>query len=231
MKKLILGSLLLLAAGAGPLLAEEVQTLPPAVYGQMKKGVKADKVWRSPKFDGGKGFVMGKVSTLVDSPDANVIDYFPSAMARYAIPGSPNVLNLSLVGLEPVSKPTVGRYAMTMEVEGQILDESGEPVFAFRTREKVDNRENLREDTRAVMDRIAWILSKELGKDYEHALLVKNEVVTGVNPSGLVAPPPPTAQQPQDIQSRLLRLDDLKKKGLITEEEYKQHRDEILKGL
>jgi len=62
-------------------------------------------------------------------------------------------------------------------------------------------------------------------------MAVKSQVTEGVNPSGLVPPRPAPDSQPMDIQGRLLRLDDLKKKGLITDDEYNAHKDEILKGL
>jgi hypothetical protein len=236
MNKLILGSLILLGAGAGPLSAAEARSLPPAVYGQLKKGAKLDKVWISPKFDGGKGFVVGKVNrddALLDNPDANIIDYVPNAFSRYTIPESSNVLNLTLVGLEVISKPTMGHYSVSAEVEGQMLDKDGQLVLAFRTQETVKNRENNKENSRGVLDMIAWRVSRELGKDYDHALLVKNEMANGAgaSPSGLLPPPPPKDQPSLDIQGRLMRLEDLKKRGLITEEEYKQHRDEILKSL
>jgi hypothetical protein len=234
MKKLLLGSLVLLAAGVGPLRAAEVHSLPPAIYAQMKRGNKVDRVWVSPNYDGSKGFVVGKATrddSLMGNPDANIVDYLPAAFARYTIPESSNVLNLTLTWMEAIAKPTMGLYSITVEVEGQMLDKSGQLVLAFRTRETVKNRENNQENSRGALDMVAWKVTKELGKDYEHALLVKNEMGGGTAPSGLVAPPPPKDQPTLDIQGRLLRLEDLKKRGLINEEEYKQHRDEILQGL
>jgi hypothetical protein len=61
---------------------------------------------------------------------------------------------------------------------------------------------------------------------------VRSKIEKDPNASGLVPlPPPSTAQQPMDVKSRLLRLEDLKQKGLISEDEYKTHKTEILKGL
>jgi putative oligomerization/nucleic acid binding protein len=50
-------------------------------------------------------------------------------------------------------------------------------------------------------------------------------------------PPPPQASPPAATSSkpsaeeRLRRLDDLKSKGILSEQEYKQKREEILKDL
>jgi hypothetical protein len=232
MKKMVLGAMLLLTINAQPVLAEEIRTFPAGMYAQMKKGVKIDGVWMSPKFDGSKGFVIGKVDIAVDGPFANVIDYFPTALRRLAIPDSPNVLNLTVVELNTVDRPAAGYCSATMGVEGQVVDPDGQVLFAFRTREEINTRETIIRNCQAIMDDITWKLSKNLGKPYLHALTVKNELVTGHNPSGLVPPGPPAPLVDSgDIKGRLLRLEELRQKGLITPEEYKAHKEEIMKGL
>ena len=91
MKRLVLGSLVLLAAGARPILAEAIHTLPPAVYAQMKAGKKLGGIWISPKFDGAKGFTVGQVVAAAELEDShkNIIDYVPYALRRLATSDSP----------------------------------------------------------------------------------------------------------------------------------------------
>ena len=97
----------------------------------------------------------------------------------------------------------------------------------------VADQETGENNLKRAMDRIVWAISKDLGKPFQRALEVRGELTKASSTksgSGLV-PPPPAAEQSQDVKSRLLRLEDLKQKGLITPEEYKTHREEILKGL
>lgn len=230
MRKQVLGSLMLLGAGLCPLQAQEVRTLPSAAYTLMKSGSKLDRVWISPDFDVAKGFSVGKVDTLAGGMYANTVDYFPYALQHLAFQTSPYSLSLTVVELSTVERSSAGYYAATMAVEGSVVDASGKLMMAFATREEVNNRGNVLANCEAVMDKIVWSISRDLGKPFQHALETRSAVIQGANPSGLVPPPPP-AEKPLDVQSRLLRLDDLKRKGLITEEEYKTHKDEILKGL
>ena len=232
MRKLILGSLVLLAIGSRPALAQAARTLKPALYEQMKAGLKLDRIWMNPNYDSGQGFVVGKVTCLADNPFANVIDYFPHALSRLAVPESPNVISLTVVDLGFVDRAAAGYCSATMEVEGQVLDAAGQVMFAFRTREEVKNRETVLENFHAVMDQIVWKLSKDLGKAFQRTLQVKQELTTGPNPSGLVPQAPvATPAQTMDIKGRLLLLEDLRQKGLLTPEEYQKHKEEILKGL
>jgi hypothetical protein len=232
MNKFVLGSLLLLAVGVRPLLAEEPRTLPPAIYGQMKKGNKLGKLWISPKYDTSKGFVVGKVDSLAEGIYANTVDYFPYALSRLVMPESTNVLSLTVVDLKTIERASAGYYGADMTVEGRVVDKDGELLMAFQTREELFTRETVAANCQAVIDKIVWSLSRDLGKPFARALQIKAEMVQGHNPSGLVPPPPPRPLEgPLDVKGRLMRLDDLLKKGLITPEEYKAHKEDILKGL
>jgi hypothetical protein len=237
MRKLVVGSLVLLAACAGPLLADDAQqTLPPEVYAQMKSGSKLGKVWVGPEFDGSKGIAIGTmtVDPSVVSGFSNAIDYFPYALRRLAFPDSPNVLSVVLVEMSTVDRGAAGYYSATVGVEGQIVDRNGKLVAAFRTREEARGQEDVENNLKRAMDKIVWAISKDLGKPFQRALELRGEIAKGTpaakTGSGLV-PAPPRAEQSQDVKSRLLRLEDLKQKGLITPEEYQTHREEILKGL
>jgi hypothetical protein len=231
MKKMILG-LALFSAGLWPALGEEVRTLPPDVYAQMKSGKHLGKVWISPAWQGAQGFTVGKIQVVaeIDSPFANVIDYLPYRLRKISTADSPNTLSITVVELSSIDRSSVGHFSASMGVEGRIVGKDGNLLVAFRTREYDDSRETVTKNFELVMDKIGWSLSRDLGKDFIHALEVRQEVAGSKNASGLVPPPPPP-EAPLDMQGRLLRLDDLLKKGLITPEEYKTHKDQILKGL
>jgi hypothetical protein len=197
----------------------------------MKSGHKLDKLWINPKYDPATGFVLGKVTTLADGFYANTVDYLGVTFQYLNVPGSPNVLNLTVTSLDTVDHGFAGYFSAAMTVEGEVLAPNGELMVAFSHRAKVENRQTVLDNCKGVCDAVKWALYKDLGKGFERTMTVKNQVTEGVNPSGLVPPRPALENQTMDIQSRLLRLDDLKKKGLITEDEYKAHKEEILKGL
>jgi hypothetical protein len=234
MKKLMLGSMLLLLAAAQPMAAEEAPTtLPPAIVALMKSGKKLGKVWMSPKFDVSKGFTIGHVSSEVEGFYADVVGYFPEALSRLTIPGSPNVLSLTVVELKVVERSGLGYETATMGVEGTVVGPDGGLLMAFTTREEISNRENVPADCMGAMDKIVWSLSRDLGKRFQDALEARKPVDTKTKAgAAYLPPPPPSAQEhPLSTNERLLRLDDLKRKGLITQEEYDAHRKEILQGL
>jgi hypothetical protein len=231
MRKQVLGSLMLLGAAFWPLHAEEVRTLPPEAYALMKSGHKLDQLWINPKYDTATGFGLGKITTLADGLYANTVDYLGLAFQHLTVPGSANVLNLTVTRLTTVDHGFSGYFSASMAVEGEVLDPKGQLMVVFSTQATVKYRQTVLDNCKGVCDLIAWSLYKDLGKGFEHAMAVKSQVTEGVNPSGLVPPRPAPDSQPMDIQGRLLRLDDLKKKGLITDDEYNAHKDEILKGL
>ncbi|MDR3672866.1 MAG: hypothetical protein P4L36_18620 [Holophaga sp.] len=232
MKKLVLGSLLLFAMGLQPVVGAEVKTLPPQAYAQMKSGKKIGKIWLSPAWKGAEGFTVGKVMVAgeVESDYANVIDYLPYALRRISTPGSTNVLSLTVVEMSSMDRGPYGSFSATMGVEGRIDDKDGNLLVAFRTREEDTDRETIDKNFEGAMDQIVWSLTKELGKDFARVLEVREQVGEAAKGSGLV-PPAPAPQAQLDVKGRLLRLDDLLKKGLITPEEYKTHKEEVLKGL
>ena len=232
MKRQVLVSLATILAGVSPVLASGPTTLPAAIYAQMKNGSKLDRVWMSPKFDAGTGFTIGKVDSQAEGYFANVVDYVPYALGRLVIPGSTNVLNLTVTELTVIDRGSIGLFGATIGVEGEIVDKDGGLLFAFTTRQEITDRETVVKSCQGAIDRIVWSLAKDLGKPLQHALEVQRELQTGQhNPSGLVPAPPVNPQKPQTIGDRLMLLEDLKQKGLITPEEYKSHNEEILKGL
>jgi hypothetical protein len=232
MKRLVLGSILALAAGLWPLAAQDTSTVPPEVRQLLKKGKKLNLVWKAPNFDTSSGFTLGQVRTQADGFYANTIDYFPVPLARMTIPGSTNILNLTVTDLLVKQSFTGGSSSAVMTAEGVIVDKDGKPLFAFVTRDESDTRENPAMNCEAVMDRIAWNLAKDLGQPFQDAM-AKRMAVSGKteSASGLPMLPPKPQDQQLSVGERLIQLDNLRKNGLITNEEFDKKKAEILKGL
>lgn len=232
MKRLVLGSLVTLAACVWPAAAQDLSTLPPEIRQHMKKGRKLDRVWKDPKFDTATGFTLGQVRTQAEGFYANTIDYFPVPLARMTIPGSTNILNLTVIELSVRQNFTNGSSSAIMTAEGEIVDREGKVLFAFSTRDEADTRENPTMNCKAVMDRIAWNLAKDLGQPFQDAI-ARRMAVSGnaESASGLPMLPPKPQDQQLSVGERLIQLDNLRKNGLITNEEYDKKKAEILKGL
>lgn len=231
MKNLVLGPLVLLATVMQPALAGTDPTLPPEAYAQMKAGHHLGRIWISPAMDLAKGFTIGKVDTLADNYYADTLGYFTGALGRLAFPNAPYVLSLTVVDLNTVDRPAAGHYSATMSVEGKAVDPDGKLVLAFTTREQVGDRETVEANCEGVMDKIVWDLSRDLGAKFQHALEQRDAARKSARNNAPPPPAPPVQAQPMDVPSRLMQLEDLKRRGLITDEEYKTHREEILKGL
>jgi hypothetical protein len=232
MNRLVLGTLITLAAGFGPMPAQDVSTVPPEIRQSMKKGRKLDLVWKDPKFDTGTGFTLGQIRTQADGYYANSIDYFPVPLSRMTIPGSTNILNLVVTDLAVKDNFTNGASSALMTVEAAIVDKDGKTLFAFITRDEVDTRETPLMNCKAVMDKIAWNLAKDLGQPFADAVAKRMAVSDkATSPSGLPMLPPKSQGQQLTVGERLIQLDNLRKNGLITTEEYDKKKAEILKGL
>lgn len=232
MKRLVLGTLVTLAAGFAPASAQDNSIVPPEIRQQMKAGKKLGKVWQDSRFDTGTGFTLGRITTQAEGFFAGTIDYFPVPLARLTIPGSTNVLNVTVTSLAVKESYTSGFSSAIMSAEGQIVDKDGRVVFAFWTRDEVGTRENPTMNCKAVMDRIAWSLAKDLGQPFMDAVARRLAVASGAtSPSGLPMLQPKTMDQQLSPGERLIQLDNLRKNGLITNEEYEQKKAEIVKGL
>jgi hypothetical protein len=232
MNRLVLGTLITLATGFWPMPAQDASTVPQEIRQVMKKGRKLDLVWKDPKFDTGTGFTLGQIRTQAEGYYANTIDYFPVPLARMAIPGSTNILNLVVTDLAVKDSFTTGQSSAIMTVEGTIVDKDGKPLFAFISRDEVDTRESPTMNCKGVMDKIAWNLAKDLGQPFADAVAQRNAVSDkATSASGLPMLPPKSQGQQLTVGERLIQLDNLRKNGLITTEEYDKKKAEILKGL
>lgn len=234
MRKLILGSVFFLAAGLQPVLAEEVRTLPPEIYSQLKGSSKLGRLWISPRFDGTKGIAIGTATSVVDSQYNTVTDYIPYALGRIGTPGSPYTMSVTIIEMTVKNLFATGFMSATMGFEAQVVDPEGNLMVAFRTRVECKNREGVILNCQGAIDQLVFDVSKGLGAPFLKSLQERREAEE--KRSGLVPlAPAAAAARPQDtvldIKGRLLRLEDLKQKGLITPEEYKVKRDEILKDL
>jgi hypothetical protein len=210
--------------------AQEGSTLAPEVVKAMTKGQHLGMVWLNPKYDVATGFTLGKVSTQAEGHYANSVDYFPVPLLRYTLPGSTNLLNVTVISLSISEGFSSGKTGAEMTAEGEIVDKDGQVMFAFTTREVAHDGETPLQCCETDMDRIAWSIFRELGKPLHDAVLARNQGNTGANPSGLPTRPK-SADQTLTVGERLIQLDNLRKSGLLTQEEYDAKRAEILKGL
>jgi hypothetical protein len=250
MRRLALACLVLLGIGGLPAHGGSARTLPPEVSSRMKAGKKLDRVWLNPAYDTASGFVLGRIESLAEGRFAPTVNHFPVALARLTVPGSSNVLNLTVTDLNVQESFTGGRASAALAVEGQVLNPKGEVMFAFLTRDQVDNRESADSDCLAVMDRIAWSIARELDGAMESAYLAKSRAAARAG--SILQPPEPTAQPPEPQVSgsgarllplpaqepepvgkreRLLQLERLLHDGLVTPEEYQKIRGRILETL
>jgi hypothetical protein len=238
MKNLLLLPLIVSSSCFSVIEAAAVRTLPPEIYTQMKTGKKLGKIWINPAWDCTQGFLVGKVDidpqARIPCPTEFINSYFTTSLNRLAIPGSTNVLSVTVTAGNASDKGANGFYAATLWVEGRIVDERGALMAAFSTHGSAQARETVEKNCQLVMDDMAWSISKDLGKDFLSALAASREQAPGASPrsTGALPPPPaPEALMDTHAKARLLRLEDLRKSGLITEEEYQARRDEIVKSL
>ena len=167
----------------------------------------------------------------VDSEYADVLDYLPYRLrTTHPHADSPNTLNVTVVELTYMDRSTEGHFSAAMGVEGQIVDKAGKSAGGF-PHPRIQRQPGVGDQELPIGHGHHRVVAfKDLGKDFLHAQEVRQEVTGNSHASGLVPPPPPP-EAPLDIKGRLLRLDDLLRKGLITPEEYKTHKEQILKGL
>ncbi|MDR3671271.1 MAG: hypothetical protein P4L36_10515 [Holophaga sp.] len=249
MRRMALACLVLLGIGGLPVHGGGAQTLPPEISSRMKTGKKLDLVWFDPHYDTASGFILGRLESLAEGRFAATVNHLPAALSRLTVPGSTNVLNLTVTDLDVHESYAGGRASATLAVEGQVLDQKGGVVFAFMTREQVDNRESADSDCQAVMDNVALAIAKELNGTMESAYQAKTRSAAKAE-SLIQLPAPAKAPEPQVSSSgariiplpapetpstgkreRLLQLEYLLKEGLVTREEYEKIRSRILETL
>lgn len=237
MNKLILGcTAILVLAVFRPAPAAETGLIPPEIQHQMKSGKKGGRTWINPKFDPSQGFVIGKTECRVDEEgQADSTAYLREAMARMELPGSPNTLTAHVVQLDvkaptPSERNNLGFTAGLVGVEALVTDPNGAPMLAFYAMEKSGSRESVLANRRAAIDKIALTLALDLGDSFQRALEARANAAGNPVPSAFQPPPPPLQNDALDVQGRLLRLEGLRKQGLITAEEYQSHKAKILSG-
>ena len=169
MQRFLLAFLVVSGAGFPQALAGQAGTLTPETSSRMKSGRKLDRVWLNPSYDASTGFTLGRVESWAEGRLTGKVDYFRQALSRLSLPGSAQVLDVTVLNLYAMEAHSTGRANASMEVEGQILDKDGQVMFAFATRQEVDNRESAETDCEAVMDSIAWSIAKELGEPLARA--------------------------------------------------------------
>lgn len=135
--------------------------ISPAVREQMKRGKKLDLVWVSPGFDGSNGFKLGSLVNQTEKSDKNALDYFPSALRRVIKADSPYTIHLALVNARFKSN-SQGASSAYLEVEGQLLDQGGQPVCAFTAHEGANAGGNESDNARLAVNAIALAMTREL---------------------------------------------------------------------
>lgn len=89
---LVLIAISLTLARAG----DTVETLPSAIYQQMKHEKKLDKEWISADFDKSKGFKVNAPEYKAEYRNGTVMDYMPKALATLSENNSPNALQVTI---------------------------------------------------------------------------------------------------------------------------------------
>ena len=203
MNKVIVTSLLALAAGLRPAPAAELKTLPPAVYAQLKSGKRISKLWVSPAFQPAQGFRAGQVDVAVTSLFAgDVAGQLPAALARVARPEASALLSLTVVELSTKERAQNNYREATVGVEGRLTDPDGNLLAAFQAREIANHGAGLSEDCRQAVDAIVAALAKELDQTMRKADPPKPKVSAPVPapvsvPSPVPAPAPAPVAMPQ----------------------------------
>lgn len=153
--------------------------ISPAVRGQMKRGKKLDLVWVSPGFDGSNGLKLGSLVNQSGKPDKNALDYFPSALRRVIKADSPYTFHLALVNAR-FRANNQGASSAYIEVEGQLLDQGGQPVCAFTAHgdESIGGDES--DNARLAVNAIASAMTREL---FPSELIVSDKSPAVIVPS------------------------------------------------
>ena len=137
MKKVLHLILVLLGVCAMPARAgDDIKTLPPAVYDQMKSGDKLDKVWVDPSYDKAKGFQVASLAYKAELRIGDVMDALNKNLATLATADSPYTLKVAVVKVTTSTYIMYGSIKGAVTVEGQILDQESKVVVCFITKEK-----------------------------------------------------------------------------------------------
>jgi hypothetical protein len=120
--------LALVIAVSGPAVIkanDDVKTLPPETYKQMKHGKKLEKVWVGPDYDNAKGFNVGSVEYKAETRNGTVMDYLPKALATLAKTNSPATLQVTVTKVTTKSFTGFGNAMGHVTVEGKIVGAKG----------------------------------------------------------------------------------------------------------
>lgn len=155
---------LFLAATCLPALAsDDPKTLPAPIYDQLKSGRKLDKSYLTPDYDKTKGFKIGKVDYKAEYRSGDIITYLPKALSTLAKDDSPFTLNIAVVHVSTKTNALVGTIMGAVTIEGQIVDNNGKVVVAFRTKEKSASAGfGGRDDYSVAIDKIASAIAADL---------------------------------------------------------------------
>jgi len=152
---------------ASPLVAaDEIKTLPPAMYESMKSGKKLDKVFVGPEYSRTQGFSLGDLEYKAEERSVDLKEYIPRSIGDLAKPKATNKLHLTVVEYK-ICKPgffaNVGADGYVV-LEGRIVNADGTLVAAFRAKGKYNDlgRSGRGHSFRDAVDQIASAIAKDL---------------------------------------------------------------------
>ncbi|HWQ07930.1 MAG TPA: hypothetical protein VN436_02440, partial [Holophaga sp.] len=126
----------------------------------MKKGKFLDQVWTAPDFDSEKGIKAGRVKNASEDDAAEVVAYFPTALAKLNREGTPYSVEISVTQVK--MKTTKQFSSAKVEAEGCVFDQSGKAVAAFTGHATETIGGNQAENARIAVRSIVFALTKEL---------------------------------------------------------------------
>lgn len=141
---------------------EDVKTLPPATYQQMKHGKKLDKIWLGTDYDKTKGFKIGAVEYKAENRNGTVLEYMPKALATLAKTDSPFTLQVAIIKVTTKTFTGFGNKMGKVTLEGKIVDPTGKVVAAFVAAGSAGSWGSGSDDYQAACDQIASGIAVDL---------------------------------------------------------------------
>lgn len=158
MKNLILALAILFSL---PVLAcDDVKTLPPAMYSQMKSGKKLDKVWIAPTFDKSKGVAMGEFKWSAEDRNSTIMEFLPAQLKTITKEGSPYKINVTVVRASNFKNVVVRYIRAMLGVEGTIVNSDNKVIAAFKTEVSFSEYANV--DAKGGVDKVISAILKDL---------------------------------------------------------------------
>ena len=139
---------------------DEVKTLPPAMYKQMKGGKKLDKVWIDHEYDKSKGVAMGEFNWSAPDRNSTIMEFLPDQLKTITKKDSPYKLNVTVVRASNFKNVGVAYIRAKLGVEGTIVNADKKVIAAFKT--EVSFSEYATVDAKGGVDKVISAILKDL---------------------------------------------------------------------